>query len=75
MWLKFMEWSQVYGSIYKTEMIGTKFVIISDEKIAEELLVKRAKYNSDRPRMRSVTDSKSSEGGMEYLASLPPLYI
>ena len=67
MWLKFKEWSDVYGPIYYTEMLGAKFVIISDEKIAEELLVKRAKFNSDRPRMMSVTDSKSTDGGMEYL--------
>ena len=67
MWLKFKEWSDIYGPIYYTEMLGAKFVIISDEKIAEELLVKRAKFNSDRPPMRSVTDSKSTEGGMEYL--------
>jgi len=67
MWLKFKEWADVYGPIYYTEMLGAKFVIISDEKIAEELLVKRAKFNSDRPRMMSVTDSKSTDGGMEYL--------
>ena len=67
MWLKFKEWSDIYGPIYYTEMLGAKFVIVSDEKIAEELLVKRAKFNSDRPPMRSVTDSKSTEGGMEYL--------
>ena len=67
MWLKFYEWSNTFGPIYYTEMLGAKFVIVSDEKIAEELLVKRAKVNSDRPRMMSVTDSKSTEGGMEYL--------
>jgi cytochrome P450 len=67
MWLKFAEWADIYGPIYYTSMFGTEFVVVSDESIAEELLVKRAKYNSDRPMMRSVTDSKSSEGGMEYL--------
>ncbi len=67
MWLKFKEWADEYGPIYYTSMFGAEFIIISDEAIAEELLVKRAKYNSDRPRMQSVTDSKSSEGGMEYL--------
>lgn len=67
MWVKFKEWADVYGPIYYTSMFGSEFIIVSDEEIAEELLVKRAKYNSDRPRMRSVTDSKSSEGGMEYL--------
>lgn len=49
------------------EMLGAKFIIISDEQIAEDLLVNRAKFNSDRPRMMSVTDSKSTDGGMEYL--------
>jgi Cytochrome P450 len=67
MWLKFKEWADKYGPIYYTSMFGSEFIIISDEAIAEEMLVKRAKYNSDRPMMRSVTDSKSSEGGMEYL--------
>lgn len=67
MWLKFKEWADIYGPIYYTSMFGAEFIIISDESIAEELLVKKAKYNSDRPSMRSVTDSKSSEGGMEYL--------
>jgi hypothetical protein len=67
MWLKFMEWSKVYGPIYRTEMLGTKFIIVSDEKIAEDLLVKRAKYNSDRPAVPSLFDSKSTNGSMEYL--------
>ena len=67
MWLKLKEWADVYGPIYYTSMFGAEFIVVSDEEIAEELLVKRAKYNSDRPMMRSVTDSKSSEGGMEYL--------
>lgn len=67
MWLKFYEWSQTFGPIYKTEMLGAKFIIISDEKIAEELLVKKGKINSDRPVIRSLFDSKSTHGSMEYL--------
>lgn len=67
MWLKFKEWADVYGPIYRTEMLGAKFVVISDETIAEELLVKRAKFNSDRPQVRSLFDSKSTDGSMEYL--------
>lgn len=67
MWLKFKEWADQYGPIYYTSMFGSVFIVVSDEAIAEELLVKRAKYNSDRPQMRSVTDSKSTDGGMEYL--------
>lgn len=58
MWLKFKEWADIYGPIYKTEMLGTKFVIVSDEKIAEELLVKRAKIYSDRPAAQSLFQPK-----------------
>lgn len=54
-------------SIYYTSMLGTKFVVVSDEKMAEELLVKRAKTYSDRPAVRSLFDSKSTHGSMEYL--------
>lgn len=69
MWLKFKEWADKYGTngFYFTEMLGAKFLVVSDEKIAEELLVKRAKYNSDRPMVRSLFDSKSTHGSMEYL--------
>ncbi|GAB7355767.1 hypothetical protein MBLNU459_g6452t1 [Dothideomycetes sp. NU459] len=67
MWIKFKEWADIYGPIYRTEMLGTKFIIVSDEKVAEELLVKRAKYNSDRPAVPSLFDSKSTHGSMEYL--------
>jgi hypothetical protein len=48
-------------------MLGAKFVIVSDEKIVEDLLVKRAKIYSDRPQIRSLFDPKSTHGSMEYL--------
>lgn len=69
MWLKFKEWADKYGAcgLYRTEMLGAKFIIITSEKVAEDLLVKRAKYNSDRPVIQSLFDSKSSNGSMEYL--------
>merc|ERR1711881_249990 len=67
MWNKFAEWGREYGPIYRTEMLGAKFIIVSDESVAEDLLVRRAKTNSDRPTMRSLYDSKSSEGSMSYL--------
>lgn len=67
MWLKFKEWADIYGPIYYTSMLGTKFIVVSDEKMAEELLVKRAKIYSDRPAVRSLFDSKSTHGSMEYL--------
>ena len=69
MWLKFNEWANKYGAIgfYRTTMLGAKFIIITDEKVAEDLLVKRAKFNSDRPVIQSLFDSKSALGSMEYL--------
>lgn len=67
MWKKFYEWSVTYGPIYKTKMLGASFLIISDEKIAEELLVKRGKIYSDRPQIRSLFDPKSTHGSMSYL--------
>jgi hypothetical protein len=67
MWLKFKEWADMYGPIYRTQMLGDPFLIITDEKIAEDLLVKRAKIYSDRPQIRSLFDAKSTDGSMEYL--------
>ncbi|KAF2684398.1 cytochrome P450 [Lentithecium fluviatile CBS 122367] len=67
MWLKFKEWADTYGPIYRTKMLGANFVIISDESIAEDILVKRAKVYSDRPEIRSLFDPKSTHGSMEYL--------
>lgn len=59
MWTKFKEWGDVYGPLYRTQMLGDNFIIISDEKVAEDLLVKRAKIYSDRPQIRSLFDPKS----------------
>ncbi|KAK0617637.1 cytochrome P450 [Immersiella caudata] len=69
MWMKFKEWGDRYatGGLYRTEMLGAKFIIITNERVAEEFLVKRAKYNSDRPQIRSLFDSKSDHGLGEYL--------
>lgn len=67
MWLKFKEWADEYGPIYLTTMLGHKLLVLSDEKIVYDLLVKRAKIYSDRPAMQSVVDSKSTTGTMEYL--------
>lgn len=66
-WVKFKEWSDKHGPIYLTSMLGTKLLVLSDEKIVDDLLVKRSKIYSDRPSMRSVVDSKSTHGTMEYL--------
>ncbi|ORY04567.1 cytochrome P450 [Clohesyomyces aquaticus] len=67
MWHKFKEWSDTYGPIYMTSMMGHKLLVLSEERIADDLLVKRGKIYSDRPAMQSVIDSKSTTGTMEYL--------
>ncbi|KAH6612036.1 cytochrome P450, partial [Boeremia exigua] len=67
MWLKFKEWADTYGPIYRTKMLGANFVVISDESIAEDILIKRAKVYSDRPEIKSLFDAKSTYGSMEYL--------
>jgi hypothetical protein len=66
-WLKFKEWSDIYGKIYRTKMLSARVIVVSDEQVAEELLVRRAKINSDRPAIKSLFDSKSTYGSMEYL--------
>jgi hypothetical protein len=63
MWIKLKEWGDRYGGahgFYRTEMLGCKVLVITDEKVAEDLLVKRAKFNSDRPLIRSLFDNKGS---------------
>lgn len=70
MWLRFKEWADKYAGatgFYRTEMLGAKFLIVTNEEVAEDLLVRRAKTNSDRPVIRSLFDSKSAHGSMEYL--------
>ena len=67
MWLKFKEWADIYGPIYRTKMLGANFIVITDEKIAEDMLVKKAKIYSDRPEIKSLFDAKSTYGSMEYL--------
>ncbi|KAL1879946.1 hypothetical protein VTK73DRAFT_6526 [Phialemonium thermophilum] len=68
-WRKLKEWADQYGKdgFYRTEMMGARFIIVTDETVAEELLVRRAKLNSDRPAVTSLFDSKSDQGSMEYL--------
>ena len=47
-WLKFKDWADQYGPIYKISLAGTEHVIISSEKIANDLLRERGNFYSDR---------------------------
>ena len=58
LWLKFKEWADEHGPIYYTRAVDQPFIIISDEKIAEELLVKRGHIYSGRPQIRSLIRHK-----------------
>lgn len=65
LWLKFKEWADEFGPIYTTSVPDATFVIVSDEKIAEELLVKRGHIYSGRPQIRSLIGHKE---GVVYSA-------
>jgi hypothetical protein len=64
-WLKFYEWSKEYGPIYQQEMFGSVHIWISSEKIAHELLSRRAAIYSDRPMIPNLPNNRT---GGEYLA-------
>lgn len=66
-WLKFYEWSKVYGPIYQTDMFGTVHVWISSEAVAHDLLSKRSIIYSDRPLIPNLPDNRTSG---DYLALL-----
>ena len=65
MWKKLKEWADIYGPIYQMSVPGADFVVISDEQIAEELLIKRGHIYSGRPQIRALIGHKT---GIEYLA-------
>ncbi|KAL2075729.1 hypothetical protein VTL71DRAFT_672 [Oculimacula yallundae] len=66
-WLKFWEWSKVYGPIYQMEIFGSVHVWISSEEIANDLLSKRGTIYSDRPTIPNLPDNRTSG---DYLALL-----
>lgn len=78
LWLKFKEWADIHGPIYFTKALNQPFIIVSDQKIAEELLVKRGHIYSGRPQIRSLIRHKE---GPAYSAlmdrhgkSIPPAH-
>lgn len=59
MWRKFKEWADIHGPIYQTSMMGQKFIIISDENIAIDLLVKRGNSYAGRPQIQALINHKT----------------
>ncbi|KAI1321102.1 cytochrome P450 [Xylariaceae sp. FL0255] len=64
-WLKFYEWSKEYGPIYQMEIFGNVHVWISSERIAHDLLSRRAVIYSDRPQIPNLPDNRTKG---DYLA-------
>ncbi|KAH8805992.1 cytochrome P450 [Xylogone sp. PMI_703] len=50
-WLKFYEWSKKFGPLYRLSLFGRPHVIISSEKIANDLLRERGTIYSSRDRL------------------------
>ena len=66
-WLKFYEWSKVYGPIYQMKIFGTVNIWITSEQIAHDLLSRRSLIYSDRPVIPNLPDNRTSG---DYLALL-----
>ena len=54
-WLKFAEWSKQYGPLYRLNLAGQNHVIVSSEKIANDLLRERGNLYSSRPHLPMAT--------------------
>lgn len=50
-WLKFKAWADIYGDIYALNLAGRLHVVISNERIANELLRERGNIYSSREQL------------------------
>ncbi|GJJ10296.1 hypothetical protein Clacol_004522 [Clathrus columnatus] len=50
-WKTFSQWGKEYGGIVHATALGTHYIIINDPQYAVELLDKKGKIYSDRPRL------------------------
>ncbi|OCT46111.1 25-hydroxyvitamin D-1 alpha hydroxylase [Cladophialophora carrionii] len=50
-WLKFKEWADQYGPIYRLDVFGRNLVIVSTEKVANDLLRERGNIYSSREQL------------------------
>ncbi|KAG9814128.1 cytochrome P450, partial [Aureobasidium melanogenum] len=60
--LKFHEWGQQYGPIYQTNLAGQNHVWITRDRVAQDLLGKRAANNSERPFIPSLQADNRDSG-------------
>lgn len=59
-WLKFKEWADKYGPIYETSMMGQKFIIVTDEDMANDIMVKNGGSFSGRLQIRALINHKTA---------------
>jgi cytochrome P450 len=64
--LKFKEWADEYGPIYKIHVFGATVVIISSEKIANELLSMKGSIYSDRPYFPMALEIVTRRGNLLF---------
>lgn len=65
-YLQFKEWADIYGPIFKLEILGSTHVIVSSQEIAEDLMAKKGAIYSDRGTLQMI---KLVTGGRDLLAS------
>lgn len=58
LWLKFTEWADKFGPIYQVSMAGQDFIVVSDEGMATDLLIKNGNSFGGRPQIRALIDHK-----------------
>lgn len=57
-WLKLKEWADIYGPIYQTSMMGQRFIVVSNEDMARDILIKKGNSFSGRLQIRALIDHK-----------------
>lgn len=65
----FTAWSEKFGSIYQVDIFGTNFIVLSDPRMAKDILSTNANVASDRPPVAVVHGSKTSGKYLPFLGN------
>ncbi|KAL1611564.1 hypothetical protein SLS59_000283 [Nothophoma quercina] len=68
--IKFSDWGKEYGPIYQVNLAGSNHVWISSEKIAHDLLSKKAAIYSDRPHIPALIDDNQGHTRQRKFANV-----
>lgn len=66
-WFGMKAWTDRYGPLIETTILGQKWILIGSHEVADRLLNGRGAIYSSRPAIPSVVDSRSDHGTREYL--------